>query len=71
MASYINNQLIVIQDKFEGRLEILDNGRSLRIGELRLQDSGMYAGTITFTDKSKDQKTYNLTVYSMSEHAFH
>ncbi|XP_073465108.1 SLAM family member 9-like, partial [Aquarana catesbeiana] len=63
MASYINNQLTVIQDKFEGRLEIVDNGRSLRIGELRLEDSGMYAGTITFTDKSKDQKTYNLTVY--------
>ncbi|XP_040189580.1 SLAM family member 5-like isoform X2 [Rana temporaria] len=63
MASYINNQLTVIEDKFEERLEILDNGRSLRIGELRLEDSGLYAGTITFTDRSKDQKTYNLTVY--------
>ncbi|XP_077320431.1 SLAM family member 9-like [Lithobates pipiens] len=63
MAAYINNELKIIEDKFEGRLEILDNGRSLRIGELRLEDSGLYAGTITFTDKSKDQKTYNLTVY--------
>ncbi|XP_040187933.1 SLAM family member 5-like [Rana temporaria] len=63
MASYINNQLTVIEDTFEGRLEILDNGRSLKIGELRLEDSGLYAGIITFTDRSKDQKIYNLTVY--------
>lgn len=63
LALYINNQLTVIQDKFEGRLEILDNGRSLKIRDPRLEDSGLYDETVTFTDKRKYQKTYNLTVY--------
>ncbi|XP_073465688.1 SLAM family member 9-like [Aquarana catesbeiana] len=63
LATYSNNQIIYIEDSFEGRLEILNDGRSLKIGNLRLEDSALYTATITFTDKTKDRKTYNLTVY--------
>ncbi|KAM5129168.1 CD48 antigen-like isoform 2-T2 [Mantella aurantiaca] len=63
LLTYIHNQLHVIEDQFEGRLEMLDNGRKLRIGQLRLEDSGLYTGTIIFINKTKDKIIYNLTVY--------
>ncbi|XP_072284104.1 SLAM family member 9-like isoform X2 [Pyxicephalus adspersus] len=63
IGSYINSRFKVVMDEFEGRLEIQDYGRALRIGQLRLEDSGIYTGTITFTDKTKHTESYNLAVY--------
>ncbi|XP_018431054.1 PREDICTED: SLAM family member 9-like, partial [Nanorana parkeri] len=62
MASFINSQLTVIRNEFKGRLEMLDDGRALRIGQLTLNDSGLYSVTMTFMDKTLDA-SYNLTVY--------
>ncbi|XP_073466910.1 SLAM family member 9-like isoform X2 [Aquarana catesbeiana] len=63
LVTYTNNQLIFINEKFKGRLEILDDGRVLKIGHLRLEDSGLYIGMITFTNSTNYVKVYNLTVY--------
>ncbi|XP_040189333.1 SLAM family member 5-like isoform X2 [Rana temporaria] len=63
LATYTNNQFIIIDKKFKGRLEILDDGRVLSIGHLRMEDSGLYTGTIIFTDNTNYQKVYNLSVY--------
>ncbi|XP_073465685.1 CD48 antigen-like isoform X2 [Aquarana catesbeiana] len=63
LVTYTNNQLTVIDEKFKGRLEILDDGRELKIGYLRLEDSGLYTGTITFTNNTNYKKVYNLSVY--------
>ncbi|XP_077320433.1 SLAM family member 5-like [Lithobates pipiens] len=63
LATYTNNQLNVIDEKFKGRLEILDDGRVMKIGHLRLEDRGLYTGTITLTNNMNYNKVYNLTVY--------
>ncbi|XP_073465689.1 T-lymphocyte surface antigen Ly-9-like [Aquarana catesbeiana] len=63
LVTYTNNQPTVIDEKFKGRLEILDDGRVLKIGYLRLEDSGLYTGTITVTNNKNYKKVYNLTVY--------
>ncbi|XP_077320437.1 CD48 antigen-like isoform X2 [Lithobates pipiens] len=63
LVTYTNNQLNVIDEKFKGRLELLDDGRVLKIGHLRLEDSGLYTGTITLTNNTNYKKSYNLSVY--------
>ncbi|KAM5129368.1 SLAM family member 9-like [Mantella aurantiaca] len=63
IASYMNSQLKVMKNDFKGRLEMLDNGGTLRIGQLRLEDSGLYTGTISFTDGTVHTTSYNLTLY--------
>ncbi|XP_040187932.1 SLAM family member 9-like [Rana temporaria] len=63
LVTYTNNQIIGIDEKFRGRLEILNDGKVLRIGHLRLEDSGLYTATIIFTNNANYQKVYNLTVY--------
>ncbi|XP_018430723.1 PREDICTED: SLAM family member 5-like [Nanorana parkeri] len=63
IASFTNSQLTVIRNEFKGRLEILDDGRALRIGQLTLHDSGLYFVTITFMDNTNLDASYNLTVY--------
>ncbi|XP_075050052.1 SLAM family member 5-like [Mixophyes fleayi] len=63
MASFINLHLDIINNQFDKRLEILDNGTTLRIRDLRMEDSGIYSVTITSTDKEEYKTSYNLTVY--------
>ncbi|XP_072285184.1 CD48 antigen-like isoform X2 [Pyxicephalus adspersus] len=62
MASYVNKKFSVIKKEFKERLEMMDNGRVLRIGELRLEDSGKYYVTIT-SNNTVYEASYNLTVY--------
>ncbi|XP_068107797.1 SLAM family member 5-like [Hyperolius riggenbachi] len=63
LASYVDGHLTVVKNEYKGRLEILDHGRVLKIGQLRLSDTGLYTATIiTFTDET-NYASYNLTVY--------
>ncbi|XP_073465690.1 SLAM family member 9-like isoform X1 [Aquarana catesbeiana] len=63
MAFFTNNQFTVINYQFEGRLDLLDNGRALRIRQLTLNDGGLYTATLTFTEKTQHKASFNLTVY--------
>ncbi|KAG9465059.1 hypothetical protein GDO78_019005, partial [Eleutherodactylus coqui] len=57
------NHLKIIPEKFRNRLETPDNGRSLRITNLRKEDGGIYSATIYSADKKTYNISYNLTVY--------
>ncbi|XP_075050028.1 SLAM family member 5-like isoform X2 [Mixophyes fleayi] len=63
MASFINLHLDIISKQFNKRLEIVDNGTTLRIRDLRMEDSGIYSVTITSTDEEEYKTSYNITVY--------
>eukprot|EP00079_Xenopus_tropicalis_P038406 XP_017952177.1 PREDICTED: SLAM family member 5-like isoform X1 [Xenopus tropicalis] len=49
--------------QFHNRLELLDSGTTLRISDLRMEDSGIYTAAITYTDQETKKLTFNLTVY--------
>ncbi|XP_031747814.1 SLAM family member 5 isoform X3 [Xenopus tropicalis] len=49
--------------QFHNRLEPLDSGTTLRISDLRMEDSGIYTAAITYTDEETKRLTFNLTVY--------
>ncbi|XP_072285186.1 uncharacterized protein [Pyxicephalus adspersus] len=70
MASYVNKKFSVIKKEFKERLEMMDNGRVLRIGELRLEDSGKYYVTIT-SNNTVYEASYNLTVYGNSSRSYY
>ncbi|XP_041429443.1 uncharacterized protein LOC108699370 isoform X2 [Xenopus laevis] len=48
--------------QFNKRLEPLDDG-TIRINDLRMEDSGIYTAAITFIDHETKRLTFNLTVY--------
>ncbi|XP_063803260.1 T-lymphocyte surface antigen Ly-9-like isoform X2 [Pseudophryne corroboree] len=50
LASFTNHQLSTVNKQFDKRLEMLHDGRTLRISHLRMEDSGLYHVTITCTE---------------------
>eukprot|EP00079_Xenopus_tropicalis_P038208 XP_017951979.1 PREDICTED: SLAM family member 5-like [Xenopus tropicalis] len=52
--------------QFHNRLEPLDSGTTLRISDLRMEDSGIYTAAITYTDEETKRLTFNLTVYALT-----
>ncbi|XP_041429445.1 uncharacterized protein LOC108699370 isoform X3 [Xenopus laevis] len=55
--------------QFNKRLEPLDDG-TIRINDLRMEDSGIYTAAITFIDHETKRLTFNLTVYVNSQRMY-
>ncbi|XP_068109286.1 SLAM family member 8-like [Hyperolius riggenbachi] len=63
IASFENNQQKIYPPELITRLEILNNGTTLNISDLRIEDSGQYTAYIRLTDRSIQQANLLLTVY--------
>ncbi|KAG8449916.1 hypothetical protein GDO86_016550 [Hymenochirus boettgeri] len=64
LADFRNQQLLTRHNQFSNRLDVDNSGTRLRIRDLRMEDSGMYTESITYTGTSySTEHRFNLTVY--------
>ncbi|XP_068110946.1 SLAM family member 9-like [Hyperolius riggenbachi] len=63
IARFENNQQKFYPPELIFRLEILNNGTTFRISDLRMEDSGQYIAYIILTDQKIRQAYFLLTVY--------
>ncbi|OCT69214.1 uncharacterized protein LOC108699392 [Xenopus laevis] len=62
LAEYKNQQLEIISNQFTDRLEESNDGTSLKISDLTLEDSGIFSAVITLEDEKTEEIVFNLTV---------
>ncbi|XP_041429457.1 SLAM family member 5-like isoform X2 [Xenopus laevis] len=63
IASFDRSKLTVKKEELIDRLESSEDGTSLTIRELRMEDSGTYHATITFKNQESIKISFHLTVY--------
>ncbi|OCT69151.1 hypothetical protein XELAEV_18040460mg [Xenopus laevis] len=63
LAEYKDSSLIIQNSRFANRLEASHGGTTLRIRELRMEDSEVYKSLITFRNADIKTVYFNLTVY--------
>eukprot|EP00079_Xenopus_tropicalis_P017450 XP_004917391.1 PREDICTED: CD48 antigen-like [Xenopus tropicalis] len=63
LAEYKDSNLIIQNSQFTNRLEASDGGTTLRIRELRMEDSDVYKSLIILRNADIKTVYFNLTVY--------
>eukprot|EP00079_Xenopus_tropicalis_P038405 XP_017952176.1 PREDICTED: SLAM family member 7-like [Xenopus tropicalis] len=65
VAEFRNQKFSITGEEFRSRMECSDNGTSLTIRNLTMNDSGIYTALIYDTERRRHETSYNLTVFEL------
>ncbi|KAE8588230.1 hypothetical protein XENTR_v10022421 [Xenopus tropicalis] len=67
VAEFRDQKFSITREEFRSRMDCSDNGTSLMIRNLRMNDSGIYTALIYDTEQRRHEISYNLTVFINAE----
>uniref|UniRef100_A0A803JSP2 SLAM family member 9 n=1 Tax=Xenopus tropicalis TaxID=8364 RepID=A0A803JSP2_XENTR len=65
VAEFRDQKFSITREEFRSRMDCSDNGTSLMIRNLRMNDSGIYTALIYDTEQRRHEISYNLTVFKL------